>query len=60
VPGADHELAGGAVMLHVVVGLPQLLKAVVDAVYREGQLAGGDGVQDLLEGLPGRSAASPE
>ena len=51
-PDADDELAGGAVMFHVVVGLPDLLQAVVDAVHGEGQLAGGDRVQDLLQGLP--------
>jgi hypothetical protein len=52
-PDADDELAGGAVVLHVVVGLRHLLKAVVDAVHGEGQLAGRDRVEDLLEGLPG-------
>ena len=53
-PDADDELAGGAVVLHVVVGLRHLLQAVVDAVHGEGQLAGRDRVEDLLEGLPGQ------
>ncbi len=39
-PDADDELAGGAVVLHVVVGLWHLLQAVVDAVHGEGQPAG--------------------
>lgn len=39
-PDADDELAGGAVVLHVVVGLPHLLQAVVDSVHGEGQPAG--------------------
>src|ERR1700722_6326687 len=51
-PDAYDELAGGAVVLHVVVGQRHLLQAVVDAVYRERQLAGHDRVEDLLEGLP--------
>ena len=53
-PDADDELAGGAVVLHVVVGLRHLLQAVVDAVCGEGQPAGRDRVEDLLEGLPGQ------
>src|SRR5262249_32765501 len=53
-PDTDDELAGGAVVLHVVVGLWHLLQAVVDAVQREGQSAGRDRVEDLLEGLPGQ------
>src|SRR5215471_9998536 len=53
-PDADDELAGGAVVLHVVVSLRDLLQAVVDAVHGEGQPTGGDRVQDLLEGLPGQ------
>ena len=32
-PDTDDELAGGAVVLHVVVGLRHLLQAVVDAVH---------------------------
>jgi hypothetical protein len=40
VPDADDELAGGAVVLQAVVGLPYLLQAVVDTVDGEGQLAG--------------------
>ncbi len=47
-------------MLHVVVGLRHLLQAVVDAVHGEGQTAGRDRVEDLLEGLPGQVAASPK
>jgi hypothetical protein len=39
-PDADDELPGRAVVLHVVVGLPDLLEPVVDAVYRERQAAG--------------------
>ena len=58
-PDADDELAGGAVVLHVVVGLRHLLQAVVDAVHGEGQPTGRDRVEDLLEGLPGQ-AASPK
>ncbi len=53
-PDADDELAGGAVVLHVVVGLRHLLQAVVDAVRGEGQPAARDRVEDLLEGLPGQ------
>jgi hypothetical protein len=51
-PDADDELAGGAVVLHVAVGLWHLLQAVVDAVHGKGQPAGHDRVEDLLEGLP--------
>jgi hypothetical protein len=51
-PDADDELADGAVMLHVLVGLRHLLQAVVDAVHGEGQPAGRDRVEGLLEGLP--------
>jgi hypothetical protein len=51
---ADDELAGGAVVLHVVVGLRHLLQAVVDVVHGEGQPAGRDRVEDVLEGLPGQ------
>jgi len=36
------------------VGLRHLLQAVVDAVHGEGQPAGRDRVEDLLEGLPGQ------
>src|ERR1700722_3649717 len=54
VPDADDELAGGAVVLHVVVGLGYVLQAVVDAVRGEGQPAGRDRVEDVLEGLPGQ------
>ena len=50
-PDADDELAGGAVVLHVVVGLLHLFQAVVDTVHGEGQPAGRDRVEDLLEGL---------
>ena len=53
-PDADDELAGGAVVLHVVVGLRHLLQAVVDAVHGEGQPPGRDCVEDLLESLPGQ------
>jgi hypothetical protein len=53
-PDPDDELAGGAVVLHVVVSLRHLLQAVVDAVYGEGQPAGRDRVEDVLEGLPGQ------
>ena len=53
-PDADDELAGGAVVLDVVVGLWHLLQAVVDAVHGEGQPAGRDRVEDLAEGLPGQ------
>jgi hypothetical protein len=53
-PDADDELAGGAIVLHVVVGLWHLLQAFVDAVHGEGQPAGRDRVEDLLEGLPGQ------
>jgi len=52
VPDADDELAGGAVVLHVVMGLRHLLQAVVDAVHGEGQPAGRDRVEDLLQGPP--------
>jgi hypothetical protein len=47
-------------VLHVVVGQPDLLQAVVDPVHGEGQPAGGERVQDLLQASRGRSAASPE
>src|SRR5215813_10472225 len=53
-PDADDELAGGAVVLHVVVGLRHLPQAVVDAAHGEVQTAGRDRVEDLLEGLPGQ------
>jgi hypothetical protein len=36
-PDADDELAGGAVVLHVIVRLGHLLQAVVDTVHRERQ-----------------------
>ncbi|HEY1674627.1 MAG TPA: hypothetical protein VGG50_18075 [Streptosporangiaceae bacterium] len=39
-PDADDEFAGGAVVLHVVVGLRHLLHAVIDTVHGEGQPAG--------------------
>ena len=52
-PDADDELAGGAVVLHVVMCLGHLLQAVVGAVCGEGQPAGRDRVEDVLEGLPG-------
>ena len=38
-PDADDEFAGGAVVLHVVVGLRHLFQAVADVVHGEGQLA---------------------
>ena len=53
-PDADDEFAGGAIVLHVVMDLRHLLQAVVDAVHGEGQPAGRDRVEDLLEGLPGQ------
>ncbi len=59
VPDADDELAGGAVMLHVVVGLPHLLQAVVDAVHGEGQPAGRDRADDVLEGVPRQVGGVP-
>ena len=59
-PDADDEFARGAVVFHVVVGLANLLQAVVDTVYREGQLTGRDRVQALLKASRGRSAASPK
>jgi hypothetical protein len=39
VPDADDELAAGAVVPHVVVGLRHLLKAVINAVHGEGRPA---------------------
>ena len=51
-PDADDELAGGAVVLHVVVSLRHLLQAVVDTVHGKAQPAGTDRVEDLLESLP--------
>jgi len=44
-PDADDELAGGAVVLHVVVGLRHLLQAVVHAVRGKGQPADRDRVE---------------
>jgi len=59
-PDQDDELAGGAVVPHVVVGLRHLLQTVVDTVHGEAQPAGRDRVEDLLEVSRGRSAASPK
>ena len=59
-PDADDELAGGAVVLHVVVGLRHLLQAVVDAVHGEGQPPAETALRISWKASRGRSAASPE
>jgi hypothetical protein len=49
-PDADDELAGGAVVLHVVVGRQHQLQAGIDAVHGVGPPVGRDRVEDLLKG----------
>jgi hypothetical protein len=58
-PDADDELAGGAVVLHVVVGLRHLLQAVVDAVRGEGRPAA-TASRISWKASRGRPAASPK